>query len=231
MSLTSNKLISDIRGLATSGSNPVDFRIEDSQILFWCNEIRSMLISQAIEKGRDLSNVWIQPITCLTLIEVDKSECCDITTNCKILRTELQIPETIELRGLNAIVEVTKPNGEVISRTNNLESKYIKYSKYTDKKPRWFLRNKYIYIINEVYLESININGIFEDPSELSLYTSCDGNTCFSVDSAYPASLKMANDITNIVFKTKVYPFIQMPQDNTNDASNSLQGLNSIKQT
>lgn len=226
-----NKIVSDIQNIATSGSLTVDFRIEQSQIVFWVNEIRSMLISQAIEKGRDLSNVWIQPITCLALIEVDKSECCDITTNCKILRTQLQIPETIEVRGMNAIVEVTKPNGDVISRTNNLESKYAKFSKYTGNKSRWFLRNKYIYIINEIYLESININGIFEDPSELSLYTACDGDTCFNSDSPYPCSLKMANDITNIVFKTKVYPFIQMPQDNTNDASNSLQGLNSVKQT
>lgn len=31
MGLSSNQLISDIRNLATSGSNPVDFRIEDSQ--------------------------------------------------------------------------------------------------------------------------------------------------------------------------------------------------------
>ena len=228
MGLSSNQIISDIRNLATSGSNPIDFRIEDAQILFWCNEIRSMLISQALQKGQDISDVWIQQLTCMALIEVDDSDCCSVTTGCKILRTELQIPETIETRGDNFIINVTTPKGDFISKTNDLEQKYAKYNKYTSKKPRWFLHNRYIYIINELFLESINIYAIFEEPSELSAFVACDGSTCFNLDDSYPCSLKMANDITNIVLKTKVYPFIQMPQDNTNDANNNLQGSTKI---
>jgi hypothetical protein len=230
MSLTSNQLISDIRGLATSGSNPVDFRIEDSQILFWCNQSRSKFISQAVQKNQELSDVWIQNITCLELMQVDESECCEVTTGCTVLRTVLQIPETVEVRASNMIIAVTKPNGDVIPRTNIVESKYARFSKYTKKKARWFLRNKYIYIINEDFLESINISAIFETPSDLSLYTSCSGSTCFDLDSSYPCSQKMADDITNYVFKAKVYPFMQMPQDNSNNANNDIQGVNDIKQ-
>ena len=40
----------------------------------------------------------------------------------------------------------------------------------------------------------------------------------------------MADDITNYVFKTKVYPFMQMPQDNSNNANNDIQRVNDIKQ-
>lgn len=230
MSLSSNKLISDIRGLATSGSNPIDFRIEDAQILFWCNEVRSKLISQSIAKGQDLSDVWIQNITCLDLIEVDEAECCDVVTGCKVLRTELQIPETVEIRSNNLIIAVTQPNGEVIARTNILESKYARFSKYTKKKTRWFLRNKYIYIINADFLESINISAIFESPSDLVAFTSCSGSTCFDNNSSYPCSLKMADDITNIVLKTKVNPYIQMPQDNSNNGNNDLQRPNEVNE-
>jgi hypothetical protein len=230
MSLTSNQLVSDIRGLATSGSNPVDFRIEDSQLLYWCNQSRSKFISQAIQKGQELSDVWIQNITCLELIQVDESECCEVTTGCTVLRTVLQIPETVEVRANNMIIAVTKPNGDIIARTNIVESKYARFSKYTKKKARWFLRNKYIYIINEDFLESINISAIFESPSDLSLYTSCSGSTCFDLDSAYPCSLKMADDIANYVFKSKVFPFMQMPQDNSNNANNDVQKINDIKQ-
>ncbi len=226
--MTSNQLISDIRNIASSGSNPIDFRIEDSQILFWCNEIRSKLIAQALQKGQDISTIWGQTITCLNLIEVDEAECCSVTTGCKVLRTELPIPNTIETRGDNTFITVTKPNGDFISKTNSTEYKYIKYNKYTSKRLMWFLYNGYIYIINDLFLESINIYAIFEDPSELSNYVSCDGDTCFSIDSPYPCSLKMADDITNIVLKTKVYPFIQMPQDNTNDANNNLPGSTKI---
>ena len=104
MPLTTNKIVSDIRNIASSGSNPVEFRIEDTQILFWCNEIRSMLIAQAIQRRNDISDTWLQSLTCLELEQVDKSECCEITTNCVILRTVRELPDTLETIGDNFIV-------------------------------------------------------------------------------------------------------------------------------
>ncbi len=221
MSVTVNKLVSDIRNIATSGSNPIEFRIEDSQLLYWCNEIRAMLIAQAIQKRSDLSDTWLQVISCLELELVDKSECCEITTNCYILRTKRELPDTIETNADNFIVRVETPLGKIISKTNPFEEKYIQYSKYVKEKPRWFIKNNRIYIVNETMLDYINVWGIFEDPTALKDYTSCDGSTCFDWNGEYPCSLKMANDITNIVLKTKVYPYLQLPADNTNDANNT----------
>jgi hypothetical protein len=222
MSLTSNQLVSDIRNIASSGSNPIEFRIEDSQILFWCNEIRSMLISQAIQKRSDITDIWVQTISCMELELVDKSECCEITTDCYILRSVRELPRTIETTGDNSIVRVETVDGKLISKSNPLEEKYVQYSKYVKEKPRWFIKNNRLYIINEDFLKYVNVWGIFEDPSSLSSFVGCDGNTCFNWNNSYPASLKMANDITNIVLKTKVYPFIQLPADNTNDANNTI---------
>ena len=68
-------------------------------------------------------------------------------------------------------------------------------------------------------MEYVNVFAIFENPEELSEFTLCNNiSSCFSWDSPYPVSLKMANDITNIVMQTKVMPFLQMPQDTSNDA-------------
>jgi len=111
MALTVRKIISDIRNIATSGSNPIDFRIEDSQILFWVNETRSMLISQAVKKREDINDSWLQQITCLPLISVDKSQCCEITTDCNILRTEVALPDTVDTSSDNFIVRVETDNG------------------------------------------------------------------------------------------------------------------------
>lgn len=226
MSVTTKQLIADIRNIATSGSNPVDFRIEDKQILFWVNEIRAMLISQSLQKRPDISDVWLQDITCLELVEVDKSECCEITTNCKILRTVRQIPEPIESNGQDLIIRVESIIGDIISKTTAFESKYVGFGKYTKNKGRWYLKNNYLYIINEQYIDKINVTGVFENPADLIAYTACGGSTCFSYNSNYPCSLKMANDITNIVLKTKVYPFLQLPQDNTNNANNDIRQVN-----
>jgi hypothetical protein len=66
-------------------------------------------------------------------------------------------------------------------------------------------------------LEYINIFAIFENPEDLAGLSTCGGSSCFSWDSKYPCSLKMANDITNIIMQTKVNPFLQMPHDTSND--------------
>lgn len=221
MALTANKLVSDIRNIASSGSNPVEFRIEDSQILFWCNEVRANLIAQQVQNRKDISDTWLQSITCLELEQADRSECCEITTKCTILRTVRELPDTLETSADNFIVRVEDPMGNIIAKTTAFEEKYLKHSKYTADKKRWFFKNNRLYIINEDLLDTINVWAIFEDPTELKNYVSCDGSTCFNWDATYPCSLKMANDITNIVLKTKIYPFIQMPQDNTNDANNT----------
>jgi hypothetical protein len=219
MGLTTRHLVRDIINIATSGSNPNDFRITDSQVLFWCNEIRSMLISQAISKRQDISDVWVQPITCMDVALVDKSECCEIVTDCYMMRTNAKLPQTIETIGDNSIIRVEKPNGDIISKSNPFESKYASYNKYTGEKSRWFVKNGYVYISNEDIIPSINVWGIFENPADLMAFTSCNGSTCFTMNDPYPCSMKMANEITNIVIKTKVYPFIQMPQDTTNNAN------------
>lgn len=221
MSITANKLVSDIRNIATSGSNPIEFRIEDSQILFWCNEIRSKLISQAIDKKSDISDAWLQLISCLELEQVDKSECCEVTTNCFILKTKKQLPSALESKGEDMINRVETPNGKLISKTNPLEEKYIKYNKYVKEKARWFLKNGYIYIVNEDLIDYINVWGIWEDPLELKNFVACDGNECFNWNDSYPVTMKMATDITDIVLKTKVFPYLQLPADNTNDANNT----------
>lgn len=221
MALTLNHIISDIRNIASSGSNPIEFRIEDEQIAFWVNQTRAMLISQAIQKLQDISDTWVQVISCLEMEQVDDVDCCRVSSTCKIYRSIQQLPESIETFGDNFIIRVTLPSGEIISKSNVFKSNYSKYNKYTSNKPEWFIKNGYLYIIHADILQYVTVYLIAEDPSELSSFTSCDDLPCFTNDTDYPCSLKMASMITDIVLKTKVYPFLQLPTDNKNDASNS----------
>lgn len=221
--MTANHIISDIKNIATSGSNPIDFRISDRQIAFWIDEFRATLISQALDKRQDVSDIWIQPISCLSLVSVDKSECCEVTTDCEVLRTELQLPNTIESKGDNTILRVVAPNGDLISKTTVYAVPYSGNSKYVKNKNKWYLKNGYIYIINEepVLLDYITVYGIWDTPSDLTSFTACDGGTCYSYTDNYPCSKRMAETITDMVLKKKVYPFIQLPQDTTNNSNNS----------
>ena len=228
--MNTNSIISDIRNIASSGSNPIEYKIEDSQILFWVNETRSMLISQALKARQDISDTWVQVITCLSLDQVDKSECCLVNTNCFVLRTRVKLPRTIETSYDNTIIRVTKPDGTIIPKRTAFSSLYNSYSKYAKDKAYWYLKDDYIYVVNEDLLETINVWGLFENPSELSTFVACSGTPCFSLESSYPCSLKMASDITNIVIKTKVYPYLQLPADNRNDGVNNPDVQSNIKQ-
>ncbi len=217
--LNLNKITADIRNIATSGANNYDFRIEDELIQFWIHEVRSMLISQAITKKEALTDQWIQSITCLPLIQVDASECCLIESECKILRSQVKIPNTVEYYNDNLIIRVIKPNGEVISKTNAFEAIYNRFNKYTYNKSNWFIKNGYIYITNDDTLQYINLYGIFEDPMELTDFINCENEQCITTDTPYPVSLKMANEITNIIIQTKVNPLFSTKHDISNDGS------------
>lgn len=210
--------VADVRNIADSGKNNYSFRITDEQIAFWFAEIRAMLISQAIAKRQDITDTWVQDLSCMELELVDASECCFITTDCYILKTKVRIPNTIETAGDNLILRVTNPMGDIIPKSNVFEAKYNRYNKYTGKKSQWYLRDGYLYITSELLLEHVNIFAIFENPEDLAGLSTCGGAACFSWDSKYPCSLKMANDITNIIMQTKVMPFLQMPHDTSNDA-------------
>lgn len=220
--VTLNKIASDIIELATSGQENYSFSISYEQICYWIHQIRSQLITQALNKKEDITDAWLQVIKCLELEIIDSAECCEETTNCKILRSKKQLPVTIECKKDNMIVKVTTLNGDIISRSTSFEATYNKYNKYTGNKPNWYLRNNYLYITNDLDLEKVNIWGLFEDPTELSNFINCDKDTCYSDDGYYPVTLKMASDITNIIFQTKIQPFLSIPKDKDNDSDDEV---------
>lgn len=215
--ITANHLISDIRQIATSGGNSDDFKVSDRQILYWVNEIRSMLISQAIDKRADIADVWLQSITCFEMELADISDCCEVATGCYGLKSVSQVPTTIGDDEL--IIGVYTIDGEVIDELTRQRSRYSKYNKFTKAKAGWFIKDGYLYIVNNTMLEMVTLSGIWEDPSDLAAFISCADQPCWSFDSDYPVSLKMASMITDIVIKTKIQPMMNFPLDNSNNAS------------
>lgn len=220
MSITANKLISDIRNIATSGKPTDDFRISDRQILYWINQTRSQLIAAEIQKRRDYSDVWIQSINCLELEYKDISDCCNVSSGCYGLVSKFEIPSTIETDKINEIVSVTTLDGSNISKINQFSNKFKKYNKYTKEDKGWFIKNKRLYVVNDELLNKVIVKGIFEDPSDLEKFYNCDSTPCWSVDSEYPVSYKMAGIITDMIIRNKVYTLMTFPQDVKGDSSN-----------
>lgn len=222
MAITLNHLVYDILGISSSGSFPNEFKISNEQIAFWIEEIRAQLISQALNKRDDIHDSWIQYIGCIELEPVQDSSCCSVESDCYILKSKLRIPSTIDTWKDNLIVSVTTVDGSSIAKSNNIRQRYQKYNKYSKNKMSWYLKDNYLYIINDTILQYVSLSGVFEKPSELSAFISCDGESCFSnSESNYPVSMTLASQITDIIIKTKVNPFMIFPSDDVNDARNS----------
>jgi hypothetical protein len=226
--MTSLQIISDVRNIASSGPAAVDFRISDAQILFWVNEVRSMLIVQALQKRQDISDIWLQNINCIPLTEVDVAECCDIVSDCYILRSVDKLPSTIETADANTMIKVAGIDGTSIAKINSFRSRFRAYNKFIGKTAAWFMKNDYLYITNtSLELGVISVTGLFEDPGDLSRFISCSNTPCYTLESQYPASLKMANEITNYIIQTKVKPYMLTNQDQTNDKKDETRPLGS----
>ena len=219
MAISANHIIADIRNIASSNTNSDNFKASTEQILFWVEEIRAVLIGQSLSKKDDINDSWVQYIPCLQLTQVDISECCEIATGCYLLRTVNPLPSTIDTYKDNWLVSVTTPYNDIISKSNTFKSRYQQYNKYTATKPVWYIKNDFLYITNNTFMEYVNVAGLFDRPSELANFSNCSGEKCWSMNSEYPVSLTIASQITDIVLKTKVYPMLSSMSDTSNNAS------------
>lgn len=219
MTITQNLIADDVRGIASSGSNPNEFKISDEQIHWWCDEIRAVLISQSLAKKDDVNDTWLQTISCLELEQADEAECCLAETGCYVLKSVKKIPATIDTWKNNWIASVTTASGEPISKSNRYANRYQKYNKYTGNKRYYYLKNDYLYIVNDQVLEFVNVTALFQSPSDLADYVTCENEACFTPDSPYPISANMANQIVDIIIKTKVSVLMNFPGDYENDGS------------
>jgi len=219
MSITANHLVNDVLEIASSGGNPNEFKISNEQILYWVEQVRAQLIGQSLAKRDDINDSWVQYINCVELEQVDASECCLVDSDCYVLKSVKQIPSTIDTWKDNWIVSVTTIDGTPIPKSNPIKQRYQKYNKYTSSKRAWYLKDDYLYVINDQLLTYVSIAGLFETPSDLANFVDCAGQACWTLDSNYPISLTLATQVTDIVIKTKVNPFFGFPYDTKNDAS------------
>ena len=219
MSITARHLIYSILEIASSGGLPTDFSISEELILHWIEETRSKLISQKLDKKDDINDSWVQYIPCVGLALADVSECCEAPIGCYVLKSTKRLPQTIDTWKDNSIISVSTLDGSLISKSNPFKHKYQKYNKYTSTINSWYIKNDYLYVINNDFLELVEVALLAETPSDLKRFTDCGGNSCFNLDSNYPVSLTLATQITDIIIKNKIAPFFTFSKDDSNNAN------------
>jgi hypothetical protein len=198
-------------------------------IQYHIKNVRAQLAKQHVSKNGVLSSAWTQSLGCISLINADRSECCDYPTGCVILRTNIPIPTPIESR-TSSITRVG-PVNLTENSFQHIEFERVPFAglnKYTKSLIKWFTINSsnYIYLLvpdNDYLinsLETINVQAAIEDPMLATTFTNCStGEKCFNSDSRYPVPDSLVPTIIEMVIKKFVALQAQANVDKTNDGS------------
>lgn len=196
------------------------------------NEQRSLWLRNEYNKNRSIDPNVQQTLACVELELVDPNTCCITVPNqCKVLRTKLTIPNTIEFnftKGITSIgpVDITKPRYSFIDYTR---VPYIGEGRTTTKSIYAFLYDNYIWIISKDFtvksLKYITIRGIFEDPTELGAFTDCANQACWSPREKYPINQWMWAYIKPYIIQ-QLLQKQTIPLDDSNNAKDDKTELN-----
>lgn len=233
MATTLNHLIYDILNTirAGKGGTSDDENLSQRWIEFQIHTVRAQLIRQDLEKNRSVSNNIRQSLGCVGVSVVDASLCCSLETDCTVFRTDIKIPKTIELYQRDLITRVGPAS------INEKPFQLIPYERAAwagntpfeklNNVPKAFLFDDYIYIMvkdSSKVISTINIQGVFSDPTEVKAFNTCAGETCFTYDSPYPISDNMIPLLKKMVIENSVRFAAMAPSDNIGDNAMKVEG-------
>lgn len=215
-----NHIVYQVLEFASSGTLSNDINITWELAAQWVSEQRAILISQSLVKKDMINDSWISYIPCVELEQVQDVDCKCETSDCYILKSKLRLPSTIDEYHDNTWVSVNTVGNQQISKSNPIRQRYQKFNKYTNNNMIYWIKDDYLYIRNNEFLDKVTMSGLLEFPEDASRFN-CPGMVCYSDDLPYPVSLNLASQIVDIIIKTKLQPFLQAPADTSNNANST----------
>jgi hypothetical protein len=188
-----------------------DTRVTIDHVKYWIRVQRALLIRNELNKFRTIDED-IKQTLCIDVVNVDRSECCDIPLGCNIVRTTEKIPTTIELHTRPAITRVASVDmiDKPFTFVDRNRVPYVGSGKFDNKLIYAFLHNGYIYIYSKNILvnglSKIIVEGVFENPEDLSQFNNCisEEDKCYSDDMRYPVKEWMIPYMKDYVLKSNL---------------------------
>lgn len=222
-----SEIIFNIKNLRAGGIQSDDENISDRQYAFIINYYRSKLIKQEIESHKGISQEDIQDLGKVPVVQADPHECCEIDDDC-ILRTEKSIPSTLDVKhNKHGITYVGLYSNKPFQETTWNRVVWDQHAKYTGNKPKWFFKGGYIYFVNAPgMMEHVNIQGLFEDPTEANSFRTCDCpendvDCQVGFDYEYPMAAHHIDTIVKLIAETELRLSTLIPEDTSNDSLDS----------
>jgi hypothetical protein len=200
-----------------------DSNFTDEQIYATLLEIRAMILSRRLKKGKELPDSIYQTI-CVSLCEATYAECQDclnIPADCYVLKTAIDIPKAL-YTGTNAAIRVSTLTGREIAPYTEELHKLRKYRK-TGANNYYYVRLKNklaIFNVPQNLLRGLKVTALFEDPAQASIATECptDCNDVFNV------SLGVNLEDSYFIHREAIKFLLnvdKMPEDRSNNADST----------
>ena len=210
-------LLNIIRNFNVSRSEDISKR----QLEMWVHQHRALLIKQDIDKGKLPNPDYIQTIPSLQLEVVDESEGGDIETNSYILRTELEIPNTLDFNFKSGFTYIGTIDGHESQFIPEGRRKWQQYKKYTKNDNLAFLRDNKLYLIYPKPIHQITVRGIFEVPTEvMNIVNPHHTPTEGGWSDPYPIPINMLPTLKEMILKKELGIGVSALSDNKNDSAN-----------
>ncbi len=222
--VTLNQLVYDLLEIIRPNLSDDD-SFDKRQIAFWIKNQRALWLRNELNKNRTVDPNIVQDLGCIELELADKADCCELSDGCKILRTNVEIPNTIELHNKTGITRVAPIDKLSVpfSFVSYERAIWSGNGKYNKNHVFAFILNNRIYVISKdqqiaKYMTHINVRGIFEDPEQAARFKHCSGEPCYSTNSNYPVNSWMIDYMKDAIIKLNFATALKVPTDNSNNA-------------
>lgn len=173
----------------------VSFREQlKARIRYW----RSRLLKNTLDKKPSDRKFFTQPIT-VQMEEVDAAQ-CNISLNCKVLRSKVKIPSMIRANSILFDFIGSAEGSNPYRLTPRWQMYYFLQDKYAPKVTTYIaFEDGYLIIPYSPLVQYVRIEGIFEDPEEAAAVT-CSSTTadCNFDESEYP----IPGDIAQLIVQS-----------------------------
>lgn len=220
---TINTIVSDLLNIIRSSNISASETISKRQVEDWVHQYRAKLIKQDVDKGKIPNPDYIQQIDNLELVSVNEAGetiLTGIESDWYVLRTNLELPKTLDFNFKSGFTFIGTPEGYEIQYVPETRSKWQVFKKYTNRDMLCYLRNGYIYITSPVAIKYITVRGIFEVPTEVSRFVnSVTNQPSANIDSKYPIPSNMIPTLKQMILSTELQIEMAAPTDQTNDSA------------
>lgn len=228
---TLREITYDILNTIRAGITSDDDNLSPRHIEFMIHNTRAKMIRDDLNKGRSLSQNVIQSLGCLDVSPVSATECCGVEIDCDVYRTDVQLPEPVELSQQDLITKV----GSIIIGSKPFDVipidrvPYLGHTPFKGINEQIYasIHNRYVYLFQKKrrkrLIKKIAVWGIWANPIDAAEFNECSGTPCYTADSQYPVSSHMIEAIKRSILENSLKIAANAPTDQTGNAKSDVQ--------